>query len=128
MYKRISAIETDEEYEDMQDELLDRFGDLPGAVENLLRASLLRALAHSADVQEVSGNRQELRFVLYEKARIAVEQIPELIKKYDGDLKFVPSGTPSFVLAGPKKGFSDAFSMLEAAKNLLNEIKILIVS
>ncbi len=31
IYKRISAIETEEEYMDMQDELMDRFGDIPPA-------------------------------------------------------------------------------------------------
>ena len=29
IYKRISAIETEDEYMDMQDELIDRFGDIP---------------------------------------------------------------------------------------------------
>ena len=33
VYKRISAIETDDEYMDMQDELIDRFGDIPKSVD-----------------------------------------------------------------------------------------------
>ena len=36
IYKRISGIENQEEYMDMQDELIDRFGDIPKPVENLL--------------------------------------------------------------------------------------------
>ena len=43
IYKRIAGIETVEEYEDMQDELLDRFGDIPIQVENLLKVILLKA-------------------------------------------------------------------------------------
>ena len=128
VYKRISAIETEEEYEDMQDELLDRFGDLPRAVENLLKASVLRSLAHSADVQEVTGNRQEVRLLLYQKARISVEEIPKLLVSYGGSLKFSPRGEPFFTLYGPKKGFSDSSEMLESVKKLLNDIKMLIVS
>lgn len=42
IYKRIAGIETMEEYEDMQDELLDRFGDIPNQVENLLQIVLLK--------------------------------------------------------------------------------------
>ncbi len=39
MYKRISGIENEEEYLDMQDELMDRFGDIPKAVANLLQVA-----------------------------------------------------------------------------------------
>ena len=127
VYKRISAIETQEEYEDMQDELLDRFGEIPPAVENLLQASLLRSLAHSADVREISGNRREVRLVLYQKARVDVSRIEELVKGYKGALDFVPSGEPSFVLRGLRKGFSDTKQMLSGVKKLLNDIKMLIV-
>ena len=48
VYKRISAIETDDEYMDMQDELIDRFGDIPKSVDNLLRVAELKAMAHRA--------------------------------------------------------------------------------
>ena len=61
IYKRISAIETEEEYMDMQDELMDRFGDIPHSVENLLKIAAIRALAHRAYVTEVVINRQEVR-------------------------------------------------------------------
>ena len=68
VYKRISAIENEEEYMDMQDELIDRFGDIPGPVENLLKVAELKAAAHRAYVTEVAVNRQEIRMELYPKA------------------------------------------------------------
>ena len=58
VYKRIAGIETLEEYEDMQDELIDRFGDIPNQVENLLQIVLLKAAAHKAFVTEISGNKK----------------------------------------------------------------------
>ena len=36
IYKRIAAIEDENEYDDMLEELIDRFGDLPKPVMNLL--------------------------------------------------------------------------------------------
>ena len=65
IYKRISAIETEDEYMDMQDELMDRFGDIPRSVENLLMIAGLRALARQAYVTEVVINRQEIRLSMY---------------------------------------------------------------
>ena len=61
IYKRISAIETEDEYMDMQDELLDRFGDIPKSVENLLVIARVRALAHKCYVTEVLVKEKEVK-------------------------------------------------------------------
>ena len=45
IYKRIAAIENEEEMEDMTEELIDRFGDIPKKVEQLLDIAGLKALA-----------------------------------------------------------------------------------
>ena len=82
VYKRISAIETDDEYMDMQDELIDRFGDIPKSVDNLLRVAELKAMAHRAYVTEVDINTQEIRIELYPKAKLDVTKIPALIAEY----------------------------------------------
>jgi transcription-repair coupling factor (superfamily II helicase) len=46
IYKRIAGIETEEECEDMLEELTDRFGDTPKTVMNLLEIAKLKARAH----------------------------------------------------------------------------------
>ena len=94
VYKRISAIETDDEYMDMQDELIDRFGDIPGSVENLLRVAKLKALAHRAYVTEVNINRQEIRMDLYPKARLDTAGIPGLVAEYKNALRFIQGEKP----------------------------------
>ena len=53
MYKRIAGIENKEEYCDMQEELMDRFGDIPAAAENLLHVALLKAEAHEAKITQI---------------------------------------------------------------------------
>lgn len=62
VYKRISGIENQEEYMDMQDELIDRFGEIPRSVENLLKIADLKALAHQAGVVEVDVKKQDITF------------------------------------------------------------------
>ena len=44
----ISSIESKDEMEDMTDELIDRFGEMPKAVYNLLYVAYLKSLAHHA--------------------------------------------------------------------------------
>ena len=65
IYKRIAGIETDEEYEDMQDELIDRFGDIPSQVENLLQVVLLKAAAHKVYITEISGTKDKMKIMMW---------------------------------------------------------------
>ena len=62
VYKRISAIETDDEYMDMQDELIDRFGEPPAEAIALLDIALLRAKASEQGIAEIK--QQDGRLLL----------------------------------------------------------------
>lgn len=98
LYKRIAALETEEERDDMEEELTDRFGDVPKTVENLLAVGLLKARAHGAYITEMKGNRLELRIGMYPKGRLRVEEIPGLIRSYRGRLIFKNEAVPYFLL------------------------------
>ena len=121
IYKRISAIENEEEYMDMQDELMDRFGDIPRPVENLLKVAALKALAHSAFVTEVNINRQEVRLTMYKNAKLKVEGIPEIVKEYRGDLKFHMGEEPKFAYLDRKKN-ATTNAMMDQAEVILKQI------
>ena len=122
IYKRISGIETDEEYMDMQDELMDRFGDIPKPVDNLLRVASLKAMAHKAYVTEVNVNRQEVKFTMYAKANLDVSGIPAIIEEYNGALKFQMGETPGFVYLDQKNKNKDCEAMMDKAKEILQQL------
>ena len=122
IYKRISAIETEEEYMDMQDELMDRFGDIPRSVENLLKIASIRALAHQAYVTEVVINRQEVRLTMYQKAKLQVDKIPDMVRSYKGDLKLVPGDVPSFHYIDRRNKNQDSLEMMGKAEEILKSM------
>lgn len=122
VYKRISAIETDDEYMDMQDELIDRFGDIPKSVDNLLRVAELKAMAHRAYVTEVDINTQEIRIELYPKAKLDVTGIPALIAGYKTALRFAQGEKPVLFYQDKGKKHKDCEPMMEKAKELLGKI------
>ena len=129
IYKRIAGIENEEEMDDMLEELVDRFGDVPKKVQQLLHIALLKALAHSAYVTAVEQKGEEIRFVMYEHAKVKAEQIPEFVAKYHGDLQFKVDTNPCFSYC--KKGRSKKDrdeDVLEVVKNVLNDIKSLKIS
>lgn len=126
VYKRISGIENEEEYLDMQDELMDRFGEIPRPVGNLLAVAALKALAHRVYVTEVKINRQEVRLTMYQKAKLDFDRIPSLIQKYGGALKLQTADEPYFLYTDRGKTHKDCGDMMETAKGLLGELGELI--
>ena len=88
IYKRIADIETQEETEEMTEELIDRFGDPPKSVENLLYIAKIKSMAHRLYFTEVAQKGESVRFTLYEKARIDVAKIPELVAAYGQKVTF----------------------------------------
>ncbi len=123
IYKRIAGVETEEEYNDMQDELIDRFGDMPESVSNLLLISYIKSLAHNADITEINANKAEIRFKMYEKANVDTAKIPELVSSYGRKLKFVATGeVPQFVYTFDKKENVNNTKLVEATRELVERI------
>ena len=60
LYRRIAMISSREDYSDMQDELIDRFGDPPRAACALLDIALLRADASAAGIYEITQKNGSL--------------------------------------------------------------------
>lgn len=126
LYKRIAGIENDEDYMDMQDELIDRFGELPKPVQNLLRVSLLKSLAHEAYVTEVSGNQEELKFTMFAEAPVDPSRIAPMIGKYKGDLRVSAGKNPCFTYRDQRKRNTDPVKMLETVRSILGDLKALL--
>ena len=104
IYKRIAGIEDERECDDMREELLDRFGEIPKSAENLLRIALIRSHAHRLYMPEVKGKNEVIQFQLRTDAPIVVENIPQLLREYSGKMSFDPKGTPTFRLRYKKCG------------------------
>ena len=126
IYKRISGIQNEEEYDDMLEELMDRFGELPKAVQNLLLVSRLRAQAHDLYLTEVTQKGEEIRMVLYEKAQINTAGIDGLLKQYRGRLKFTIDKNPYFLYIRQKKGNREVDNVLDTVRDLLADMERLL--
>lgn len=106
VYKRIASIESEEDYFDMQDELMDRFGEMPKNVMNLLSIAYVKAMAHKAWVTEITNVKASrdtnwknvIKIEMYPQAKIKVEEIPKLIESYKGKLKFIQESKPYFLV------------------------------
>ena len=64
LYRRIAAIRSEEDADDVVDELIDRYGDPPRTVNNLISVALLRAHAADNGIAEISQKGTNLNFYL----------------------------------------------------------------
>ncbi|WP_079477403.1 transcription-repair coupling factor [Halobacillus salinus] len=64
MYKEFQAIESQEDIQDLRDELIDRFGDYPDEVGNLFTASTLRLYAKQSRIEAISEKKKKIEMVM----------------------------------------------------------------
>jgi transcription-repair coupling factor (superfamily II helicase) len=64
LYRRIAAIRSEEEADDLTDELIDRYGDPPKGVNNLISVALMRAAAARCGISEIAQKGMNLNFML----------------------------------------------------------------
>ena len=92
IYKKIAAIESTDDYDDIKQELEDRFGEIPAPAGNLLRIALIRSVAARVGIVEISGVPGTIRFYMDPKARVHAENIPVLLRNYNKSLSFSVKG------------------------------------
>ena len=129
IYKRIAGIETIKERDEMKDELLDRFGNIPKAVDNLLRIALIRMAAHGLDMTEIKGKNERITFNFRPDAKIDPRKIPDFLKKHKDELSFTAYGNPFFTYKYKKTGLveTDAELLMGRTEELLEEMKELVL-
>ena len=127
IYKRIAGIETEEEAEEMLEELIDRFGEPPKSVQNLLAIARLKFYAHSLYIKEVTQKGNELKLVMYEKAKINPALIPQVVQELSPFLKFtVDTKNPYFTYLLNGNSKEKGKSVVEILKNILDGMSVLV--
>ena len=91
IYKKIASINNEEDLRDVTDELLDRWGDLPKPVANLLDISLLRAIGSDSGMEKI--NRKGTN-VLFYPAKFNALPWTKIAGEYKGRILISPSQHP----------------------------------
>ena len=125
IYKRIALIRDEEEYDDMLSELLDRFGEPPRPVQNLLQAALLRAQAHDLYLTEITQKGEELWMILYPKANIDVAGIDSFVHSWQGRMVFRADAPVRFIYSWKRDPGRSSDDMLQILKDVLDRMKVL---
>ena len=113
LYKRISGVWSKDDYEDMLDELMDRFGEPPLPVMNLLTIAMIKAKAHEAFITTITYKNDQVKIEMADGVKIKVELLEPLIVKYMNNIRIVAGEKSGFVVDLQKKSISNFIAQLE---------------
>ena len=115
LYRRIARIRTEADADDLVDELIDRYGEPPRPVNNLISVALLRADAARCGIADISQKRGCL---LLSIPQFDLKRISDLCAqtRYKGRLLFSPGEKPYLSLHLRKEE-----DVLKAARKLVEE-------
>ncbi len=126
IYRRIAVIENEEERDDMLEELIDRFGEPPRSVLNLLEITRLRGQAHELYIREIQGRTDRIVFLMYEKARINPARIPDLLECMGKDMAFKKAEPVQFVYHIQERSGRQEKDLLKLTAQILDKMKVLL--
>lgn len=93
IYQDIALCKTEEELLDTTDEIIDRFGDMPKEVENLIEIARIRNLCRDKGVSKISQKGNSVVFYLA-PVSFDVSSVDKLLGVYKQNIKFSPSAMP----------------------------------
>ena len=97
IYQDIALCKNEEDIQDIVDELIDRFGNMPDELESLLEIARIKQLATKNFVIKISNKRESLVFT-FENSKFNPQCIDKLIKKYGTRIRFSPGIKPMITL------------------------------
>ena len=98
IYKKIAAIESLEEYQDIKEELEDRYSALPEAVYNLMDIAYIKSLAKELLIEEIKETPKEVRFKFQQGYKDFNNIYKILLKKYKENIILYFGDTPFFAI------------------------------
>jgi transcription-repair coupling factor (superfamily II helicase) len=92
MYKRLSKVRNEAELADMEDELKDRYGEVPGPLGNLLEIISLKSLLFLLKVRKIEQSRKQFTLHITDRTPINMENLLRLVKEGKEKVKLLPDG------------------------------------
>ncbi|MGA3091847.1 MAG: transcription-repair coupling factor [Terriglobales bacterium] len=117
MYKRVAGVETESQLHDVRSELIDRYGEIPGAVRNLLEYAALKLQAMRVGATAIERKREFVNIKFSANAAIDPGKLARFVASQRGS-QFTPDGTLKFSIK-----IDSAAGILQTLRDLLEELQ-----
>ena len=102
IYQDIALCKNEKDIERVIDEIIDRFGNIPSEVNNLLEITRIKQLAKRANIVKVLQKGNKIVFTL-ESKKFNMDVVPKLVEQYKDRIKF-SSGINPYITYNMKDG------------------------
>jgi len=117
MYKRIAGVETESQLTDVRNELVDRYGEPPNAVRNLLAYAALKLQAMRVGATAIERKRELMNIKFSQNASIDLAKLARFVASQQKS-QFTPDGTLKFSIK-----ISSTDGILQTLRDLLEELE-----
>ena len=119
IYQDIALTKTEEDIQNVIDEIIDRYGQMPKEVENLMEVARIKQLCKKASIDKLIQRKDNVVFY-FDSTKFNINIIDELIKKYKNRVKFSPGKIPYITI---KIENSSSKQIFKEIKEFLSNIK-----
>jgi len=117
MYKRVAGVQTESQLNDVRSELIDRYGETPTAVRNLLDYARLKLQAMRVGANSIERKREFVNIKFGAQAAIDPGKLARFVASQRGT-QFTPDGTLKFAIK-----IDSAAGILQTLRDLLEELE-----
>jgi transcription-repair coupling factor (superfamily II helicase) len=122
VYKRIAAIRDLRDMYDIEEEIEDRFGDIPESLRNLLEIAYIKVLASTAGAVSIA-QKEALINIHFSENRLKPEAIMLLVDKFGKYVSFSASKTPFFSIKASGLKNSEVLKLLREMMEAINSLQ-----
>ena len=125
IYQKIALCKTEEDIENVIDEMIDRFGNIPKELENLMEIARIKYLAKSLKIEKIENRKNVVVFTFEATDKETQEKIDiiKLVKKYGTKIKFSAGIKPRITLEIKKENEKEfLISITEFLKTCLSNL------
>ncbi|MDD7306303.1 MAG: transcription-repair coupling factor [Peptoniphilaceae bacterium] len=119
IYNRISKINDLDDYDILVEDLIDRYGDIPIMVDNIMYISLIKSMASKLGFYEIREIKDTIYLYYENRDKYSFEELSKINDNFIGNLSLDLSNKPAFKINYEKNKLLDCYELLKT----INEIE-----
>lgn len=122
LYKRIGDLQDKDAILDMREELIDRFGEIPPEVDNLLKTVEIKQLCRIANIEKVDAGAKGILLMFHNNVFAKPEKLLDFIQKQFGKIKIRPD--QKLLIEGNFESYDTRVNVLSSYVKKLAELAV----
>ena len=125
VYRKISRCKEEKEFDDLKDELKDRFGEFPKEIENLIFIAKLKIKAHKYYVTHLNIKRKLVSITFAEKHKIDGASVVDIVNKFCGAIRVINAKKVTLTYRANNEDSVSIERSLKIAENIINSLRLI---